>query len=404
MNANKPLTLAGLAIAIALGGAMHRASAGIDGGGAPGTSKGTVTAFGSVYVNGARFATDNALFIIDGEFGQESDLEIGQVVSVYGTRNGDSGVAWVVTYDDLVEGPISAIDLNAGSATILGQTVLIDPETAFAGGASLEDFGQNDSVEVSGFVDADGNVVATYFGASSADTADVTGTIESVDESSMTFTVNDLEVDYSDANLFDLDGGSPTVGSRVEILGTPLDGNTIKADQVAPPIEGIDGGGGDSVNADVEGLVSDRRSWMEFDIGGTPVRIGWRTAFVNGSFFSLAENRKVEVQGAMNSAGVLVADRVEFERSADTQVGGRVDAVYGDSVLVGGILVRVTTETSYEDDSDQEVRRFTAVNLSVGDTIEVNGFEDGGAIVATRLERHNDRDDDYDYDGQNFDD
>ena len=74
MNAKKLLILTGVAIVIAASGASQLANAGIDAGGKPGSSKGSIHRFGSVYVNGVRFKTDNVVFIIDGRLGDESEL------------------------------------------------------------------------------------------------------------------------------------------------------------------------------------------------------------------------------------------------------------------------------------------------------------------------------------------
>ena len=82
MNAKKLLVLTGVAIVIAASGSSQLANAGIDAGGRPGSSTGSVNRIGSIYVNGVRFNTDNAVFIIVGRLGDESELDVGQVVSV----------------------------------------------------------------------------------------------------------------------------------------------------------------------------------------------------------------------------------------------------------------------------------------------------------------------------------
>ncbi len=403
MNVKKSVTLTGMAIAIAAGGSSHEANAGIDAGGAPSTkpsvAKGSVTGFGSIYVNGVRYNTDNALFIVDGVIGSESDLMVGQVVSVTGTIDADgaNGTADVVTYDDAVEGPISSINAALNRMTVLGQTVLVSEDTAFANADSLSDLSKNVVVEVSGFTDADGNVVATYVGISDAIyDFDVTGTITDVDAAAGTFEINGLDVSYDNANLFDLPGGQPQVGQKVEVLGASTSASsTLIADYVWTSF-GIDAGGA-PVQAEIEGLVTKRTSLVDFEIDGTPVQVNWGTVYQNGSFFGLSSSRKVEVEGEFDASGVLVADVVKYEQQASVTENGQVDLVVDDMLIVDGAVVTVTPETAYEDNSDADERRFHIDDVQAGDFIEVRGYTaESGEVVATRLERDyaSDHDDD----------
>ena len=59
--------------------------------GRTGIAQGPISTFGSVVVNGVRYDTSSASFTINGETGSESDLEVGQVVTVSGTID-DNGV------------------------------------------------------------------------------------------------------------------------------------------------------------------------------------------------------------------------------------------------------------------------------------------------------------------------
>ena len=394
MNAKKFLMLTGVAAFIAASGGSQLANAGIDAGGGPGASHGAIHQFGSIYVNGVRFNTDNAVFIIDRRFGDEAELNIGQVVSVFGPvdSDGENGTALVVTYDDAVEGPISTIDAEAHRLLVLGQTVIINDDTFFSmasNATSIGDLHKNDEIEVSGFVNAHGNIVATYIGDSDASNGlELTGTITGVDPGSMTFSVNDLQVNYSAANLYDLSYGVPTVGEEVEIVGWRVNASgQLVADQVwaAQP----DIVPGNNASGEVEGYITRRRTFAGFEVDGTPVRVTWDTQFVNGGFFGLRLNRKVEVEGTFNARGVLVAEKIEFKRRARLRHRGRVGAVIGDHVYVNGTAIRVTSETAYRDGSVARVRKFNIGDLRIGDVIEIRGYRSNGELVATRLKRHN---------------
>ena len=96
-------------------------------------SSGTITGFGSIFVNGVEWQTSGATITVDDNPGTESELKVGQVVTVRGTLNaaGTNGTADSVEFDNSVEGPIASIDLATGSFVVLGQTVLVSADTGF---------------------------------------------------------------------------------------------------------------------------------------------------------------------------------------------------------------------------------------------------------------------------------
>ena len=111
-----------LLISCGNGGGGMTAGGGIGGTGV--ISSGTITAFGSIVVNGTEFDTSAAAIIVNGEeigVGDEivlDNLDIGRVVTVEGTGNLDdiSAVAVRVIYNDNVRGPVESIhDIDATS-------------------------------------------------------------------------------------------------------------------------------------------------------------------------------------------------------------------------------------------------------------------------------------------------
>ena len=155
---------------ISCGGASSN-SGGIGGSGM--TSQGSVSGYGSIIVNGTEFDTTNARIIVEGQeigIGDAvvlNNLEVGMVVTVYGTDS-NNPVADRVTYNDNVEGPVESITpVNATrkDIVVLGQTVIVNVVTEFKGTtfADLDAIAvNNDVVEVSGFVDDQGDIYATF--------------------------------------------------------------------------------------------------------------------------------------------------------------------------------------------------------------------------------------------------
>ena len=67
-------------------------------------SSGAITGFGSVFVNGVRFETSSAAFMINGKPGTQADLRVGHVVRIHGHRDGaGNSTADRVDFDDLVK-------------------------------------------------------------------------------------------------------------------------------------------------------------------------------------------------------------------------------------------------------------------------------------------------------------
>lgn len=399
MRTNRILTIAGSAVVLIASGSTYDALAGIHAGGAPGTSRGAVTQFGSIYVNGVRYNTDRTVFIIDGELGHESDLRVGQIVTVFGSADagGTTGTADLVIYEDAVEGPVSTIDPLLNQLTVLGQTIIVSDDTSYSvreGVDSLADLSDDELVEVSGHVNADGFIVATHIGSAAVDDSfDVSGEIISVSNDSYRLTIGGLEVDFSAANVYGLSGGTPAVGQRVEVTGNHLNAaGEFVATSISSVPQAVSAIAGDGV--EIEGLITDYVSPWNFEVEGVPVSIGWNTQFEGGWLFHIRPNAKIEVEGYLDGNGQLVADTVEFERASTESFSGQVESVYGDVLVVGGVTIRVNNETEYEDDSDADEHRFGVDDLRTGDHIRIRSYSDDGEAIATRLERHDDDSDD----------
>jgi hypothetical protein len=75
-------------------------------------ASGTITAFGSIWVNGIKYDIDSALLEVNDDDGaglSQDDLRIGMVVTVTAVVEGSSGVASLVVYDNEIEGPVSGL-------------------------------------------------------------------------------------------------------------------------------------------------------------------------------------------------------------------------------------------------------------------------------------------------------
>ncbi len=370
--------------------------------GRTGISVGPVTTFGSIVVNGVRYDTSSTEFSIDGEPGSEDDLRVGDIVIVRGTVNDDglTGTADSVFYDDIVTGPVESVDVAGNSLVVLGQLVLVRPETSFDDDfspRSLEGVAVDQIVEVSGVIDADGNIIASRIEDEDPGTEfEVHGFVANLDESSSQFTLGALTVDYAAASLDDFPNGEISDGDFVEAKGSSLGaGGELIATEVEFEDDFLDVDEGDYI--EIEGFITRFVSATDFDVAGVPVTTTASTDFEEGSAADLALNVKVEVEGEIDSNGVLVAEDIEIEGDNEIEIEGLVDAVdaTAGTVTILGITITVNESTSIEDYSEASIDPLTLGDINVGDYLEIAGREasEGNAdVIAGRLERDSDED------------
>lgn len=375
---------------------------GIDRGG---IAVGPIDGFGSVIVNGVRFDTSEATFIVNGAAGSQADLDVGEVVVVVGTFDDDglNGVADRVEFDDAVKGPIEAgsIDTAGGQFRVLGQTIQINNSTIFDDSIqprSILGLGDGDLVEVSGLPDASGRIVATRIEAEAlGGNFEITGIVTLLDAGALTFQLNDQVVDYSAAQLDDFPGGQISEGDFVEAEGSGLGGNSeLLASQVeyrGDVVGDDDLEAGDDV--EIEGIITVFRSSSDFDIAGVRVLTDGSTVYEGGTAADLGPNVRIEAEGEYNGNATFTADKIEFKPEADLRISGIVEAVdVGAGTLqVLGIQIGTEPGTSFEDDLlDQQQFGLDDLRPNV-DYVEIRGFDDSGNFIASRIER-DDVDDD----------
>lgn len=363
---------------------------------------GAINGFGSVIVNGIAYETAGAQIIADGQPVTEDVLKVGQIVSISATLQGTEYVADRVVYDKDLEGPVQSIDLLESSLVVLGQTVHVNNLTSFEDDISprsLEGLSAGDFIEVSGYINSSRDIIATRIELEDDEEYEITGLVSNLDTSAMSFNINNLVVDYSQASFDDFDDGQIANGDLVEVEGDQIGGSgELIADSVEREDDFRDdddfGDDLDDSDIEIEGLITRFESATDFDVRGIPVTTNSNTEFDDGSAGDLALDVLVEVEGRFNSEGILVAEEIEFEDEGIIEIEAWVDDVDVDArrVILLGIDVEINDETRMEDDDD---RYFSIEDISVGEWLEVRGREEEpgtNLLTATRIERDDDDD------------
>jgi hypothetical protein len=373
------------------------------------SSVGTITGFGSIYVNGIEFETGTASYRVDDEDRfDDSALAVGMKVRIRGTVNDDgtSGTATQVFYDDDVEGPVdtgslASVDATTKTFTVLGLPVTADATgTVYDDGASFDTLAEGQVLEISGYYDGSSIMASRIEKQSDLDDEfEIKGTVTAYDGTSITI---------------DLLNGS-SAGPFAISASAELD---IPADPVGEFVEIklLDQGAGllaTRIESDDDDLLDD--SDAEVSIKGVLADDGNGGLLVNGIAFSvnsgteyepaslagnLSPGDAVEIEGLMQN-GVLLAREIKTE-DGDIEIRARViglsasDAKNGTVTLDMGngqsLAVHTDNSTQFEDDSSGDSNGDESFNLDElaidSDYLEVRAWlDDGGRLVATEVER-----------------
>lgn len=390
MNIRKLATwLAGataLALAACGGGGSSGGIGGTGGGGIGGTgvAYGTITAFGSVWVNGVEYSTSGTTFKTedkpDGVGASQSDLRIGMVVRVDGSISG--ATASTITVDESIKGFVEAVP-DPNHIVVMGQSIQIDGTTAFDNGFTPA---VNDRVNVYGLVVGDGTVAASFIEKkTTAPTPPfaVKGVVKNHDTTAKTFQVGTLTVQYGSAVVSDQPAGTWN-GLQVDVKGTACAGvapvcGTLTASKVEPAGAKV----ATASEAEIEGIVS-TLTVNGFTIGNQAVVTTASTRYEGGVVGDIAVGAKLEAEGSI-SGGVLTATKVSFRDAvrleadiATIDFGSRTMTLSG----LSGVTVNVPLFA--------ELKGIPGSNfgsLVSGNHLRIRGrLGTGGVVVASQVE------------------
>jgi hypothetical protein len=272
---------------------------------------GRITAFGSIFVNGVEYAIDKAHIDLDGRAAGPSQLQVGQIVAVQAVLNPNSttGSATSVSFTGDVVGPISQLDPTRRSLTVLGQTIQLDDVTLFGEGIQPGGIGSLQKgmiLEISGFPDASGNLLASRIDLVAGGPLQVRGIVQTLDAGAQTFRINDLTIDYSGV----VPGGKLVNGTTatVQAVEYPTAG-TLHATRVQAS-SGI--GGTANEQGQLEGLITSFKSADEFYVGDQLVLASSSTrVMLRGK--PLAPDLAVKVIGVFTASGALMAHEIHVK-------------------------------------------------------------------------------------------
>jgi Domain of unknown function (DUF5666) len=371
------------------------------------TTSGVITGFGSVYINGVEYETDSASVTIDGSQSAETDLGVGDVCVLQGSVNADgvTGTATAVTCTDELEGyvlDVSSLINGIGTMNVMGQTVTITADTVFDSDtmASIADLVANDIVEVHGYPDGTGNILATRIETKNAATdIEVKGLISNLDSIAMTFNLGDLLVDYSGAtevasNL--ANGLYVEVKTQDSLSGNVTSGFTLIASKVEIEEDGdLDVDGDEGEDLKVQGVVSNITA-TSFDFNGTTVLFSLLETDDDFDVASLVDGMIITVEGYIDANGNFVVEEIEEDHASENEAEGLVTGTTDTTITISvnsvDMTFSVNNETRMIDEQDEGVTPvfyFSLTDIAIGDFVEIDYYTDdiSGNNIATEIER-----------------
>lgn len=358
-------------------------------------SSGTVTGFGSVFVDGAEIDDSHASIVFDNGGGSFTNTipMLGQRVRVL---HDASGAATRVAVVATVAGPVTAIDAGAATITVAAQLVTTNtdaakgPVTAYGGGySSFADVAVSDPVEVHGIPVYDPaakryTVQATRIQKLAAlERVRVTGVVANLNATARTFAINGLTVSYGSATLRPSSTALAN-GQAVVVLGAPgsLSGTTLAASMV----QQVDAD--DATPATVirtGGIVAgyDAKAGT-FNLDGDVVKVG--SARITPATATIADGAYVQVTGTVGADGSIAATSIMVRAGFGTAtlatislIGPITSFVDAGHFVVRDVPVDATKATL--------AANCTGVTLANGVVVSVVATQQPGTdvVLATRL-------------------
>ena len=376
---------------LSCGGGGGGGSAGIDGSGAPAIAvvSGPINGFGSVIVNGVHYNTDGAEFWVRGVRATEAELNVGSYIHLEGTTSADGkeGVAKLIYFQPNVIGAVSSVDPLAETFVVLGQTVQLTNDTALDFAFSPRDINGirvGQQVEVSGPLNAEGEVIATRVGLMQTPAKELAGAIADLNLFAQTFRINNITVSYAKtSNLPPLVNGQKVILRGATVVNGQLQPRAIELEQ-KPQIPQ-----GQLITQ--TGLITRFDSVQDFTLGNFDVTTTTFTVFERSKASDLKLNARATVVGRL-VGGKLLAEKITLVADVEWKIQGPITdmrsmGAEGGEIKVQGNWLKLTPATRVDSELSMAGDRMKFAYLRINDFVVLTGHLEGGRQVVTSIER-----------------
>lgn len=359
--------------------------------GGTGISVGRLTGFGSMYVNGVKFNTDNATFIRDGVGSKsQGDFSTGEIVRINGTidSNKTTGTANEVIFTDLLEGVVTSV-ASGKSIEVLGQKVNTNSLTVLHGFNKLSDLKLDNVLEVSGF-SVNNQILAssikliseTYVTGSSLE---LEGFISNLDSSAQTFSINNISIDYSMADFMGVNSAALANDQYVTVSAEEnINNGTLSALLITLNDDELE----EDIYYEIEGFVTQFTSSSSFELDGVSVLTSPSTTYINGAAADISSDSHLIITGSVNAQNVLFAESIKILNVEDeVLLEANIESIdlQNQTISVLGQSVRIDSFTLISDETVEDNYSIALADFLVGDSVFVSGRNVEGVFLADRL-------------------
>ena len=264
---------------------------------------------GQLKVGDVALDTSSSTISIDEKASQVEQIKPGMVASIDAKVSDDGlkGVADTIVIDNVVEGPITAI--HTDSIIVMKQRVQINSETLFDKINGVAEYSVGDIVEINGFVEGDGQLVATRVDVSDEQLYEIKGYTRDFDAASNSLFVGELKIDLSQISL----GAGVNLGngSLIEIEGSY---NSETQLFVVRKIEIKQHSIAEGVEYEFRGYVKQVNSSSEFVIENLIVQTNTDTELHDVIDGQITVGMLLEIEGYLQN-GILIAEEIEQKTS-----------------------------------------------------------------------------------------
>ena len=386
------------ALTLSVSGCSSEVQSGISGSGAPVlVAGGPISGFGSVILNGNRFNTEDTQFFVNGAQAEESDLQLGQQITLISEGSTDDAAltADQIRFNTDVQGTVISKDATTNSLNVLAQTINISLNTVYAasGENPLDTILEGQNVSVSGVRNSQGVISATRIDLTNSDQGILTGEINSLNSTTGLFQIGELSIDASQlTNLADL-----TEGQLVQVTtSASSQGSLVAAERVRMLDPKVKASNGQKLSMQTEiESVSSLAGKPVFYVPGYTARVDSNTLFVGGSEALLQKGQTVKLEGIISNGEILLNSidfilpptRVTEYRVASIELESDGTVHTGHIVMTDGTVINCNEITRYHDGSDEQNRYLDLARIHSGDQLRISHYPAGNEFIATMIFR-----------------
>ena len=271
---------------------------------------GPMPAGGNFTVANVSFSTSRALVTFNDQPSTLSAIEPGHIIAMTGVTDASERVsANELIFQANLIGNVDSVDAASGMLVVMGQSIEVDDGSILS--TPLANFTRGEVVQVSGYMNDSGVTVASRIDYSVSNRElRLIGPVSSLDSAGFRFEINDLEVDYSQAQTIDTPTGEVTADMEVLITGSRSPNGTFQAQSVTHYDRDVSELAGSHFRA--EGRITAARSGEDFSINGFPIVVGGQRDYRQGSSDDIAVGAPVRLEGNILNDGTAQAHRVWF--------------------------------------------------------------------------------------------